>query len=454
MTLFYATLLSTSSLFARLLPSINKSIMLMASMLMIMPTLYDWDEGGVYYTADGMADMLILLTAYLMPLAIIANWNNINSMLFFELVLALGGMLLINFLCQDMLSFYVYFEASLVPLFIMIGLYGANNREKASDYILIYTLLSSLFMLIGMATYELLLGTTDYQAVSLVVLSIDLQCMLFMTMAIGVMVKTPLVPVHTWLPVVHSESPLAGSMLLAGVMLKLAMYAMMRLMLPTLSDASMLYTPIAYMMCVMTMIYTSLMTLRQTDLKVMVAYSSVSHMAVCMLGMLSNNMMGMTGSLLLCMAHGFVSPALFMMVGGMLYDRYHHRLMYYYQGLMKTMPLLSMMLMMLSFSNVGTPLSLNFMGELLSLTGSVGRSPMLGAMSTMSVLLSASYMMKVTNRLTGGMPTPYTKLTADCTYRELMMLFALMMPTMYYGMYPNGMMNMLWQVPRLMYMFM
>nr|SBT62598.1 Nad4p [Candida orthopsilosis]SBT62614.1 Nad4p [Candida orthopsilosis]SBT62677.1 Nad4p [Candida orthopsilosis]SBT62693.1 Nad4p [Candida orthopsilosis]SBT62709.1 Nad4p [Candida orthopsilosis] len=453
MTLIYFMISSTTSMMSRTFKGINKSIMLMASMLMVIPTTYDWNELDMYYTTDGMADMFMLLTAYTTPLSMMANWNSMKSTLYYELVFNLGMILLMNFMCQDMLSFYMYFEASLAPLFMLMGLYGANNREKAADYMLMYTLLSSLFMLMAMAVYEVLMGNTDYQAVSLLVLSLDLQCILFLGMSMGIMVKTPLVPVHTWLPVVHSESPLAGSMLLAGVMLKLAVYAMMRLMLPTLSDASTLYTPVVYMVCVMTIMYTSMMTLRQTDLKVMVAYSSMSHMAVCMLGMMSNNMMGISGSLMLSMAHGFVSPALFIMVGGMLYDRYHNRLIYYYQGLLTYMPMLAMYLIMLSFCNMGTPLSVNFMGELLSLAGALNRVPVLGALALMSVLLSASYMLKVTNRLTGGIKTPYMSLTHDCTFRESVLLMSLIMPTMWYGLYPNGMANMMWSMPKLLYMF-
>nr|QMS50812.1 Nad4 [Metschnikowia shivogae] len=451
MTFIYLFLSSFTSLSSRLFNDLSKHMILMASGLLAMPTLYDWSEINVYYTTDGMADMLILLTAYTMPLSMISNWNNIRSTLFFELVLNLGIILLINFMCQDMTSFYVYFEASLAPLFVMMGLYGAANKDKAADYMLMYTLFSSLFMLLAIAIYEILLDNTDYQATSLLVLSMDLQCILFLAMSMGIAVKTPLAPVHTWLPVVHSESPLAGSMLLAGVMLKLAVYAIMRLILPTLSDAAVLYTPIVYVLCVMTIMYTSIMTLRQTDLKVIMAYSSMSHMSVCMLGMLSNTLTGMSGSLMLSLAHGFVSPGLFMMVGGMLYDRYHNRLMYYYQGLLTYMPWLAVYLIMLSFCNTGTPLSLNFIGEMLSLSGAINRAPMLGALAALSVLLSASYQMKMTNRLTGGVKTPYMSLTSDCTYRESFLMWATIMPTMFFGLFPNSMLNMMWEGTNLMY---
>ncbi|YP_001621430.1 NADH dehydrogenase subunit 4 (mitochondrion) [Debaryomyces hansenii] len=454
MTMLFVIFSGLTSMTSRLVNSMSKHMFTVASMLMAMPTLYDWEEIDVYYTSDGMADVLMLLTMYMLPLSMISNWNNMKSTLYFELVLNLGMMLLINFMCQDMTSFYMYFEASLAPLFMLMGLYGAANRDKAADYVLMYTLFSSLFMLLAMALYEVMLDNTDYQATSLLVLSLDLQCMLFLAMSMGIAVKTPLAPLHTWLPVVHSESPLAGSMLLAGMILKLAVFAMIRLILPTLSDASVTYTPFVYVMCVMTMMYTSIITLRQTDLKVIIAYSSISHMAVCMLGMLSNTMTGITGSLVLCIAHGFVSPGLFMMVGGMLYDRYHNRLMYYFQGLISYMPYLSVYFMMLSFCNMGTPLSINFIGEMLSLTGAINRAPVLGAMAALSVLLSACYQMKLTNRLTGGIKTPYMSLTSDCTYRETVLMITLIVPTMFLGFFPSWVMDFLWDAPNLLYMFM
>lgn len=436
---------------SRNLKSIGKPIILISSGLIALPTIYDWTEINVYYTTDGIADILIILTAYLIPLSIISNWNTINNILYYELVLNLGIILLLNFICQDMTSFYIYFEVSLAPLFIMIGMYGASNKDKASDYILIYTLFSSLFMLLAIALYDVLLDNTDYQSTSLLVLSIDLQCILFLAISIGIAVKTPLAPVHTWLPVVHSESPLAGSILLAGVILKLAIYAIIRLILPTLSDAVVLYTPLVYVICVITIIYTSIITLRQTDLKVIIAYSSISHMAVCILGILSNNLIGISGSLILSIAHGFVSPGLFIIVGGILYDRYHNRLIYYYQGLINYMPLLSIYFIILSFCNTGTPLSINFIGELLSLTGAISRSPFLGALAALSVLLSASYQMKLTNRLTGGIKTPYISLTSDCTFRESFLMYALIFPTLFLGILPYPILNLLWESSSFIY---
>ena len=453
MTLILFSLSAITSVIARKIGNMSKEIILISSILIVIPTLYDWEEVDVYFTTDGIADILILLTAYLVPLAIISNWNNIKNVLYFELVLNLGVILLINFMCQDMTSFYIYFEASLAPLFIMIGLYGAANKDKAADYILIYTLFSSLFMLLAIALYEILLDNTDYQATSLLVLSVDLQCILFLAISIGIAVKAPLAPVHTWLPVVHSESPLAGSILLAGVILKLAVYAIIRLILPTLSDASLLYTPVVYMLCLITIIYTSIITLRQTDLKVIVAYSSISHMAVCILGIFSNSITGISGSLILSVAHGFVSPGLFIIVGGILYDRYHNRLLHYFHGLISFMPYLSVYFIIMSFCNIGTPLSINFIGELLSITGTINKAPILGAIAALSVLLSACYQMKITNRLTGGVKTPYISLTSDCTHRETFLMWALIIPTIFFGFFPNWIIDMIWNASSLLYLF-
>lgn len=432
---------------------LNKQIFLTMSALIAVPTIYDSYTANIYFTTDGIADVLILLTSYLVPLAIVANWNNIKSNLYYELIFYLGTILVINFICQDMTSFYIYFEVALIPLFIIISLYGAANKDKASDYILIYTLFSSLFMLLGIAVYQVILENTDYQSTSLLVLSIDLQCILFIALFIGIAVKTPLSPVHTWLPVVHSESPLAGSILLAGVILKLAVYAIIRLLLPTLSDATLLYTPFVYILCIITIVYTSIITLRQTDLKVIIAYSSISHLAICIMGVFSNSLIGITGSLILSIAHGFVSPGLFIIVGGILYDRYHNRLIYYYQGLISYMPYLSIYLIILSFANVGTPLSMNFIGEMLSISASISRIPFIGILASLSVLLSACYQMKLTNRLTGGIKTPYINLTNDMTYRETILLLFLIIPTIIFGVYPQFVINMLFEVSNLLYIF-
>lgn len=395
---------------------------------------------------DGISLLLVILTAILGPIALLSNWNiklNSEEPLYVSLIQLLVFLMILNFLCLDMKTFYILFESTLAPLYLLIGIYGADNREKAAYYALLYTLGSSLFMLLSICLYIYLLNTTDYLGIENILLSVDVQCILWLGIFIGLAVKTPLLPVHTWLPVVHSESPLGGSILLAGVILKLAIYGILRLLLPNFVDGTMYYLPGVYVLALITIIYSSLVTLRQTDLKVIIAYSSISHLGVCILGVFSNNLIGIEGSLLLCLAHGFVSPALFIIVGGILYDRYHNRLIYYYQGLSSIMPILGVYLVIFSFCNVGTPLSINFLGEFLSFIGAFQSHPIITAICTSSVLLSACYQMKLTNRLTGGNFSPYLEVTKDLTKRELFLMNYLLIPTIIFGIYPAPLINIL-----------
>lgn len=449
MTLLLITISSITSIISRYIGTITynnnyiKIIILISSGLITLPTIIDINIININYYTDGISDILIILTTYLIPISIISNWNNIKSNLYYELVYNLGIIILLNFLCKDMISFYIYFEMLLIPLFIIISLYGASNRDKAADYILIYTIFSSLFMLISICLYKIICNNTEFQIINLIVLSLDLQSIIYIGIFIGIAVKTPIMPFHTWLPVVHSESPLAGSILLSGLILKIAIYAIIRLILPTLSEASIIYTPFIYILSLITIIYTSLITLRQTDLKVIIAYSSISHMMISLMGILSNTYIGIYGSLILSIAHGLVSPALFIIIGGILYDRYHNRLIYYYQGLITYMPLLSIYLIIFSFSNIGAPISLNFIGELLSITGTINKSPLIGIITTISVLLSASYQLKLTNRLTGGIKNIYINSINDITYRENIILLLLIIPTLFLGIYPKWLINLL-----------
>ena len=400
---------------------------------------------NIYWGIDGISLLLVLLTLILGPIAILSNWKNLKGYYTYYVISInmLVILMALNFICLDLVSFYILFESTLAPLFLLIGIYGANNKNKAAYYVLIYTLASSLFMLLSIVIYYIIINSTDYIYINNIILSINLQSLLFIGIIIGIAVKTPLMPVHTWLPTVHSESPLGGSILLAGVILKLAIYGVIRLLLPNLSEISMMFTPIIYIISILTLIYSSLITLKQTDLKVIIAYSSISHLAVCMIGIFANNLIGINGSLILCLAHGFVSPALFILVGGILYDRYHNRLINYYQGLSTFMPIFSIYLVVFSFCNTGTPLSGNFVGEFLSITGAVIRHPIIGSLTAASVLLSACYQMKLTNRLTGSVFSQYLHITNDVTNREIFLLNWLLIPTIIIGIYPSFVTNIL-----------
>lgn len=388
---------------------------------------------------DGISLIFIILIGILGPLTLISNWNNIKEYenTYFIIINILLLLMTYNFICLDIITFYILFESTLIPLFILIGIYGANKKDEAAYSVLLYTLLSSLFMLLAIIIYQIILNTTDYIYIDSLILSTELQSILFIGIILGLAIKTPLVPIHTWLPLVHSESPLGGSILLAGVILKLAIYGIIRLLIPNLSEITLLYTPLIYLIGIITIIYSSLIILVQTDLKVIIAYSSISHLGVCIIGILANNILGISGSIILCLAHGFVSPALFILVGGVLYDRYHKRLFNYYQGLISVMPLFCIYLILFSFANTGTPLSLNFIGEFLSISGGILRHPIIGSLCASSVLLSACYQMKLTNKLTNGIFSKYLHITNDLTSRELFLFNILIFFTIFLGIYPN-----------------
>ncbi len=395
---------------------------------------------------DGIGLIFFILTIYLGIISVISNWENIvfKKWNYMILLLILIILMALNFVCLDLISFYILFESTLIPLYLIIGIYGGSNKNKAAYYVLIYTLCSSLFMLLSIIIIYILYNNVDYVTINSKIISIELQSLLLIGLMIGLGVKTPLVPIHTWLPTVHSESPLGGSILLAGIILKLAIYGIIRLLLSNISEISLLYSPILCIIGIISIIYSSLVTLQQVDLKVIIAYSSISHLGVCILGIFSNNLLGIMGSLILCLAHGFVSPALFILMGGVLYYRYHNRILYYFQGLSQFMPIFAIYLVFFSFCNTGTPLSYNFIGEFLSISGAIIKHPIIGALTASSVLLSACYQMKLTNKLTGGLFSKYLTITYDLLYREHFILFLLGLPTLLLGIAPNIINNLLY----------
>nr|YP_003935025.1 NADH dehydrogenase subunit 4 [Groenewaldozyma salmanticensis]ADO51049.1 NADH dehydrogenase subunit 4 [Groenewaldozyma salmanticensis] len=387
---------------------------------------------------DSISLYFILLLLILYPILILSSWyNNFNTpYLYYILVLIIPILLLLNFLCIDLYYFYIFFEATLIPLYILITIYGSNNRKQAAYYILMYTLLGSLCMLISLCWTNAIIDDSTFFLIYKYIPSLDIQFILWILLFIAIMVKSPILPLHTWLPLVHSESPLAGSILLAGIVLKLTVYLIIRWILPFLPEISLLFTPFVFTICLLTIILISFITMIQNDLKVIVAYSSVSHMSVCILGIFSNSLAGIEGSYLLGLAHGLVSPALFIAVGGILYDRFHTRIIYYYNGLLSIMPYFSFYLIIISFANIGTPLSLNFIGEFLSLFGAFNNNFILGIICISSIFLSATYQMKITNKITGGINS-YIFTNNDITKVESISLNVLIIITLILGIFPS-----------------
>jgi NADH-ubiquinone oxidoreductase chain 4 len=325
-------------------------------------------------------------------------------------------------------------------MFLIIGVWGAREQKiTAAYYFFFYTLVGSILMLISILYIYKITGTTDYLTILQYKFDPFAQNLIFLAFFSSFAVKIPKFPFHIWLPLAHVEAPLAGSILLAGVLTKLGSYGFIRYSLPLLPDACIYFTPLIFTLSILGVIYASLTTLRQIDLKRIIAYSSVSHMAVVMLGIFSINLIGIEGSIFLQIAHGLVSSALFIIVT-ILYDRHHPRIIKYYRGVTITMPIFSFIFLFFSLANIGLPLSCNFIGEFLSFLGVYNVSPIVTILSASGMILSACYALFLYNRISFGALSLYitdTLENRDVTRREFYILFPLMVLTLLLGIYPN-----------------
>jgi NADH-ubiquinone oxidoreductase chain 4 len=402
---------------------------------------YNINLFDVYLGVDGISIYFVLLTTIIMPIAILSNWNSIteNVKSYLIIMLLLETLLLAVFLVLDILLFYIFFESILPPLFLLIGLFGSSNKVRASFYLFLYTLFGSLFLLLSILAMSSIMGTTDFDALFKTNFDYTTQVFLFIGIFIAFAVKTPTIFLNNWLLKAHVESPLGGSIVLAGIVLKLSLYGIFRLILPILPKASLDYTFIVFVIGVITIIYASFSTLRTTDIKELIAYSSVSHAAVYLIGVFSNTIQGIEGGILLGLAHGFVSSGLFICAGGVLYDRSGTRLIHYYKGVTQMMPLFSMLFFILCLGNCGAPLTLNFIGEFMSLYGVFERLPILGAFASSSIVFSAAYTIYMFNRISfGGSFTKFFEDSiSDLTKREFFLLFILVAFTVVLGIYPS-----------------
>jgi len=395
----------------------------------------------LYLGVDGFSIYFVLLTTIIMPISLLSNWNSIyqNIKTYVIIILLLETLLLAVFLVLDILLFYVFFESTLPPLFLLIGIFGSDNRVRASFYLFLYTLLGSLFLLLSILTMSSIMGTTDFDALYKTNFVFSTQIFLFIGIFIAFAVKTPTIFLNTWLLKAHVESPLGGSIILAAIVLKLSVYGIVRLILPLIPKAFFIFTPAVYVIGVITIIYASLSTLRTIDIKELIAYSSVSHAAVYLLGIFSNTIQGIEGAIVLGLAHGFVSSGLFICAGGVLYDRSHTRLITFYRGMTQLMPLFSILFFILCLSNAGTPLSLNFIGEFLSLYGTFERLPIAGALASSSIVFSAAYSMYMYNRIAfaGSFSKYFNFSISDLSKREYYILITLVLFTVFLGLYPS-----------------
>jgi len=393
-----------------------------------------------YLGLDGLSIYFVMLTTIITPIALLSNWNSINDNVrsYVIIILLLETLLLGVFLVLDILLFYIFFESILPPLFILIGLFGSSNKVRASFYLFLYTLFGSLFLLLSILAMSSIMGTTDFDALYKTNFNYSTQLFLFYGIFIAFAVKTPTIFLNTWLLKAHVESPLGGSIILAAIVLKLSLYGIFRLILPLLPKASLDYTYIIYLIGVITIIYASFSTLRTIDVKELIAYSSVSHAAVYLIGVFSNTIQGIEGGIALGLAHGFVSSGLFICAGGVLYDRSGTRLISYYRGIAQVMPLFSILFFILSLGNCGVPLTLNFVGEFMSLYGVFERLPLLGVFASSSIVFSAAYTIYMFNRISfGGSFSKFFEANiSDINKREFFILLTLVAFTVILGIYP------------------
>jgi NADH-ubiquinone oxidoreductase chain 4 len=436
------TLFRSVSLFATIFNLFISVIMLLLfdsslNQYQFVQEYYKLNEFDVHLGVDGLSIYFVILTTIIMPIALLSNWRSINDNVFLYciLILLLETLLLGVFLVLDILQFYIFFESILPPLFILIGIYGSVNRIRASFYLFLYTLFGSLFLLLSILSMSSLMGTTDFDTLFKSNFLYFSQIFLFIGIFIAFAIKTPTIFLNSWLLKAHVESPLSGSIILAGIVLKLSLYGIVRLILPILPKAFVNYNIVIFVIGVITIYYASISTIRTVDIKELIAYSSVCHASVYLISMLSNTIQGIEGSIILGLAHGFVSSGLFICAGGVLYDRTSTRLISYYKGFAQLMPIFSILFLILCLSNCGAPLTLNFVGEFLSLYGVFESSPFLGLLASSSIIFSAVYSIGLFNKIAfGGSTTPYLLYSVvDLSKREFSILLPLVLLTVFFG---------------------
>lgn len=389
---------------------------------------------------DGISIYFVLLTTFITPIALLSSHKDIEKNLKFYLVamLLLETLQIAVFIVLDLLLFYIFFESVLIPLFLIIGVWGASSaRIRASFLLFLYTLFGSLFMLLSILMIYSQLGSTDFNLLSLNEISLDSQKILWLGFFIAFAIKTPLWPATGWLFRAHVEAPLSASIILAAIILKLATYAYLRILITFLPDASLFYSSLVQGISIITLIYASLAALRTHDSKALVALSSISHCALIVLGLFSNTIIGIEGGILVSLAHGFVSPALFIFVGGIIYTRVHTRVIVYVRGLTTYMPIFSILFLIFALANASIPLTAGWIGEQMALIGTFERTPIIGVLGALSIFLTACYSIFLFNRLSFGNYSRYIKPLKDLDRREFIVLISLLIPTIFLGIYPN-----------------
>jgi NADH-quinone oxidoreductase subunit M len=401
--------------------------------------------GAISYKVgvDGLSLPLILLTTFLTPICLLASWNSIHTRVTEYVVafLVLETFMIGVFAALDIVLFYVFFEAGLIPMFLIIGIWGGKEKIYAAFKFFLYTLLGSLFMLVAVVYMFQAAGSSDIEILETYAFSPQAQTWLWLAFLASFAVKLPMWPVHTWLPDAHVQAPTAGSVILASVLLKMGGYGFLRFSVPMFPDASQLFQPVMFALAVIAIVYTSLVAWRQTDMKKLIAYSSVAHMGFVTLGIFSFNETGVQGAMFQMISHGLISGALFLIVG-VVYDRMHTREIAAYGGLVNRMPVYAALFMLFTMANVGLPGTSGFVGEILTMVGGFQASTWAAAGAALGVIFSAIYMLTLYRRVVfGEITNPALNGIRDLNVIELVCIVPLALLTLLFGVAPNLIFN-------------
>ncbi|EJF77399.1 proton-translocating NADH-quinone oxidoreductase, chain M [Bartonella sp. DB5-6] len=401
---------------------------------------FNWLGSGIHYHMgiDGISVLFVVLSAFLLPFCVLASWENIKDRLkaymiaFLLLEVAIIGV----FCALDAMLFYVFFEGSLIPMFIIIGVWGGARRVYASIKFFLYTLLGSVLMLVALMTMYWEVGILDIPTLLNYQFPEHMQMWLWLAFFASFAVKMPMWPVHTWLPDAHVEAPTAGSVILAGVLLKLGGYGFLRFSLPMFPIASADFAPLVFTLSLIAIIYTSLIALVQNDIKKLIAYSSIAHMGYVTMGIFAANEQGIQGAIYQMLSHGIVSAALFLCVG-VIYDRLHTREISAFGGLVNNMPKYAVVFLIFTMANVGLPGSSGFLGEFLTLIGVFQVNKLVAVFATTGVILSAAYALYLYRCVVfGSLDKENLKVLIDLSSREKFILYPMVILTIFFGIYP------------------